>query len=443
MNCISDYRLERFILDTRWEDLPEEVKERAEVCFIDLAIAVLLGARTPIFEVGLAMVKKNLRDGQVAILGSREKVSELGAAIAMGHASNALDIDDGHNLIRAHPGTSFIGALLAASYSENVSYQEFLTALVVCYEITIRMGMAMMDFYEFPHSSGTFGSVGSATAMARIHGLGPDKLNQLLSISEFNAPLVPAIRSVEYPSMNKDGVAFGTMIGALSYEELLAGFTGNKNLLEAEVYRELSDDLGETYRIMDLYFKLFPCCRWVHPVLEGCLEILKKVDSQDILRVEVASFSRAVMLSKIVPSDIDEAQYNISYPTAALLTRGKFGLEELTVQAFSDDTIMEMMGRLHFSVDEDYDKRFPEERLARIRIYTKDGRCIEAVDCKPGGEAQDGVDRDWINRKFRMLMNTSLRNDTDRVLELFKKDDNIDFRDIYDSINEIYSGGIA
>ena len=55
----------------------------------------------------------------------------MGAATAMGHSSNAYDIDDGHNITRAHHGTSFVGAILAAAYEKNLNISEFLTAMLV------------------------------------------------------------------------------------------------------------------------------------------------------------------------------------------------------------------------------------------------------------------------------------------------------------------------
>lgn len=168
----------------------------------------------------------------------------MGAAAAMGHSSNAYDIDDGHNIIRAHPGTSFIGGILAAAYEKNISYKELLTTLVTAYETTIRMGQAIMDYYEFAHSSGSFGAVGTAAGLGRIYGFTKEQMNNVLSVAEFNAPLVPGIRSVEYPSMNKDGVPFGVMIGSLAVMETLCGFTGNKNLLEADEYKHYLDDLN-------------------------------------------------------------------------------------------------------------------------------------------------------------------------------------------------------
>ena len=37
----SDYRLENFIRDLRWEDLPEKTKEHAKMCTLDLFNAVI------------------------------------------------------------------------------------------------------------------------------------------------------------------------------------------------------------------------------------------------------------------------------------------------------------------------------------------------------------------------------------------------------------------
>ena len=50
MEFITDYKLEKFILNTQWEDLPEEVQKRAVVCGIDLTIALLLGSKGQQFQ---------------------------------------------------------------------------------------------------------------------------------------------------------------------------------------------------------------------------------------------------------------------------------------------------------------------------------------------------------------------------------------------------------
>lgn len=438
MHFSTDYKLENFILNTKWEDLPEEVQTRARACFIDLMGALLVGSFSDQFMAGIRLAKSIFGQGNIAVIGSKERFSFMGAASAMGHSSNAYDIDDGHNIIRAHPGTSFIGGVLAAAYEKNISYKELLTTLVVTYETTIRMGQAIMDYYKFAHSSGTFGAVGTAAGVGRIYGFSKEQMNNLLSVAEFNAPMGPGIRSVEYPSMNKDGVPFGVMVGALAVMETLCGFTGNKNLLEADEYRHYLDDLYDNYEIMKLYFKPYTCCRWAHPAIDSCLEIMGKfnLNHKDIKEVTVYTFKPATMLSKIRPKTEDEAQYNIAYPVAAAIVTGDFGLSQVSSEAFENPDIISMMGKLTFEVDPEIDRQFPKRRICRAEIITNDGQKYMSSYCEPRGEAHENIGIDWIRKKFERLTQPVLKEGyKDILLDKLEKELNFSIVELVDEIN--------
>ncbi len=436
----TDFKLENFILNTTWEDLPENVQIRSLGCLIDLVGALILGSQSEQFKVGMRLAKEIYKTGNIAVLGSEERLSFMGAAAAMAHSSNAYDIDDGHNMIRAHPGTSFIGGALAAAYEKNISLKEFLTALVMAYETTIRMGYAMMDYYKFAHSSGTFGATGTAAVVGRIYGFTKEQLNNALSVAEFNAPIVPGIRSVEYPSMNKDGVPFGVMIGTLAIIETLSGFEGNKNLLESDEYSRILGDLGINYEIMNLYFKPYPCCRWAHPAIDSCLEIINKnnITYKDIKNAIIYTFKPATMLSKITPKNIDDAQYNIAYPVAAAIVTGDFGLLQLSDESFHNPKILEIMGKLRFEVDPIIDKQFPEKRICRGEVITKDGKKLISSEFEPQGEAHENIGIDWIRDKFKRITAPLLSSPSqENILSLLEGDINTEMRLIVDGINRI------
>ena len=351
MKFTTDYKLEDFILGIKYNNLPGAVKDRLTACLIDLVGAMAVGTLSEQFRVGVRMAKRTFGEGDVAAIGTAERFSFIGAATAMGHSSNAYDIDDGHNLTRAHPGTSFIGGLLAAAYERDITLGELYEAMLAAYEVTIRSGAAIMEYYDFAHSSGTFGAVGVAAGVARIYGFDREELNNVLSIAEFNAPLVPGIRSVEYPSMNKDGVPFGVMIGALAVLDAMSGFEGNKNLLESDEHRHFLDSLGESYEIMNLYFKPYPCCRWAHPAIDAVLLAMREggVEYTEIERVAIKTFRRATMLSKIEPVTADDAQYNIAYPVATAIVNGDFTIEHSLGDSFTDGRVLGMMKKLSFS----------------------------------------------------------------------------------------------
>ena len=438
MHFETTYKLEDFILNTQWADLPASVQERMKGCFTDLCGAMIIGSRSRQFEAGLRLAESTFAPGNVPVIGSEKTFGVMGASAAMGHSSNAYDIDDGHNMTRAHPGTSFVGALLAYAWEHDLTRDEFLAAMLIAYETTIRSGAAIMEYYQYAHSSGTFGAVGVAAGVGRILGFTKEQMNNVLSVAEFNAPLVPGIRSVEYPSMNKDGVPFGVLAGILAIQASLCGFEGNKNLLEADEHKHFLDDLGEKYQVMDLYFKPYPCCRWAHPAIDACVSLMKEnnLSPADIASVTVHTFRRATMLSKIIPATADEAQYNIAYPVAASLVYGDFGLMQVREENLGDPTVIEMMQKLHFAVDEALDAQFPARRICRAEIVTTDGRKFVSAECEPRGEAHENISLSWLQDKFRRVTGSILTPaGQEAVLSLIASDGNPSIRSIVAEIN--------
>ena len=438
MKFETSYKLEDFILNTSWESLPDEVKERMKGCFIDLFGALFVGSSSRQFEVGLRLAEKIYAGGDIAIIGTDKRLGFMGASAAMGHSSNAYDIDDGHNRTRAHPGTSFVGAVLAAAYEKDVTRNEFLTAMLTAYEASIRSGAAIMDYYNYAHSSGTFGAIGVAVGVGKIYGLSREELNNAISVAEFNAPLVPGIRSVEYPSMNKDGVPFGVMVGTLALMDSMCGFEGNKNLLEADEYKHYLDDLGEKYQVMELYFKPYPCCRWAHPAIDACTSLMKKhgISYKEVERVTIKTFKRATMLSKIEPKTADEAQYNIAYPVAASIVYGDFGIDRVTDEALTDEKTLAMMKKLYFEVDEALDAKFPKKRICRAEILTKDGKTYISDECEPRGEACENIKIDWLSDKFRRITAPVLKKEAQELaIELISREEDMPIRELVDRIN--------
>lgn len=402
----TDYRIEQYALQTTWKDISQDTQERAVMCAIDLFGALILGSYGEQFAAGERLAKMMNLAGDISVVGSKNKYNLLGAAIAMGHASNSFDIDDGYNMIKGHPGTSFIGGMLAAAVEKNVSYREFLTTLIVCYEITIRWALAMQDHYGFLHSTGAYGAYGTALGIGRIYGFDEKQLNNALSIADFHAPMVPVMRAVEYPSMNKDGVPFGALVGTMAVLETLSGSTGKTHILELPEYMMYADSLGEKYYVKDLYFKPFTCCRWAHQPILACQSLMKQYDFtyEDVAFVRVNTFASAAKLSKIRPSDTDEAQYNIAFPVASALVHGDVGYLQIRNEALQDPKVLGMMDKLSFSVDPAMEERFPQERLAWVEITLNDGRTIQSdVYAAPGEHTDPELGIDWIQDKFRRV----------------------------------------
>lgn len=438
---VADHKLEQYILNTKWEDVPEDVKKRAIVCSIDLMMALVLGSRGMQHAAGLKLNDMVCSEGDVPIVGSQKTFNFMGAVIAMGHASNSFDIDDGHNLIRTHPGTSFIAGLMAAALEKNVTYKEYLTTLVVCYETAIRAAFAMQKYYGFFHGTGSYGAVGTAVAIGRLFGLTEDELSNAISIADFHAPMVPGVHGVPKPCMNKDGVPFGAMAGAIAVLETLAGYTGNGYLLDIPFIHELVASLGEDYEMLNLYFKPYTCCRHIHPTIQAIADLKQRYGftSDDIEKVQVHTYRSACELARHAPKRTDEAQYNIAYPTACALVHGDVGFEQVREEALGDRKVLAMMDRLEFIIDPVFDSEFPQKRQAKVVIALNDGQILTSEVTEAAGEAKDHVDLAWITEKFNRITKPMFTAEKQaQILAVLSEASDMPMREIVDMVNQSY-----
>lgn len=436
----STYKLEDFVLNLKWDELPHKVKEHSIMCAIDLFGALILGSYGSQYETGIKLSASMGMFGSIPLFRHRElDLNLLGASISYGHASNSFDIDDGHKQICGHPGASFIGGVLARALEENISYKEYLTTLVACYECTIRWAIAMQNHYSYLHSTGAYGAFGTAAGIGRIMQLSKDQLKTALSIADYHAPMTPVMRAVEYPSMNKDGVPFGSLIGCMSVLETLNGYTGKTHLLEMPEYRYLLDSLGNEYKILDLYYKPYTCCRWTHQPIKACLDLKQRYqfDNENVDFVEIHTFDAAAKLSKIKPKDTDEAQYNIAYPVACSLVYDTVGLNEIRTESVQNPKVLDMMDRLRFIVDEKLDSQFPEKRLAFVKIGLNDGSIVQSNIYEASGEPDDPeLSLAWIQDKFRRITKPVIdANNQERIIKLLSECSDLPIRDIFNMIN--------
>ena len=439
MQFITDYRIEDFILNTTWNDIPPDVQERVLRCSVDLMGALILGSQGKQYEAGTRVASRIGAKGELPIIGKDDTFNLLGAAISFSHAANSFDIDDGYNMVKGHPGASFIGGVIAAALEKNCSYSDYLTTLTICYETAIRWGLVEQKHYGFLHSTGTYGAFGSAAGVGRLEGLSRAQLNNALSMADYHAPLTPVMRAVEYPSMNKDGVPFGTLVGTMAVIETQEGETGKTHLLEMPEYSEYLDSLGSRWYIKELYFKPFTCCRWAHQPNKACIDLMKEngVKPEQISHVTVHTFDSAAKLSKAVPYNTDEAQYNIAFPVAAAIVHGDVGFEQVKDEAVGDPAVLAMMEKLSFVVDPEMEKEFPEKRLAWVEMELTDGRVLKSsVYAAPGEHTDPELDFDWIKNKFRRVTAPIISSEgQDEILRLLTTPSEKPMREVIGAVN--------
>lgn len=412
--------LSDFILKTRFEILPEPIVAEAIRCLTDT-----LGVAVAASETSLSRI---IRDHAAEQFGGKAArlwqdgrfVSAAGAALANGMTIDALDAHDGHKLTKGHVGCGVIPAALALSEAdETCNGREFLTRVVIGYEIGTRAGIALHASACDYHTSGAWVALATAAIGARRLGLSSEQAREALGIAEYHGPRSQMMRCIDHPTMVKDGSGWGAMAGVSASCLARDGFTGAPAIsTEAPDLAEIWGDIGQTWRITEQYIKLYPVCRWAQPAVEAVLALARdhQVTADAVEGVTVESFHEAKCLNAI-PDTAEQAQYSLPFSVAAALVRGTIGVAEVSKSGLCDVGIMQLARSVTTQETDAFNDAFPARRFARVHLQMKDGRTLTSDVTEAKGDPENRVSNTVISEKFHSLVAPILGSERTRLLE--------------------------
>lgn len=349
-------------------------------CLLDDLGAILAGSRMPAAEVAAKFAVEHLpaTPKERCTVLSGGNASLLGASIANGFASNALDIEHGSRPAQGRPGACLLPVMLALV--ETMPHQptghEFLTAFAVGYEIAIRAGIARQNDPLNILTSGSWASIGAVAAGCRLIGVKREILLQSLGLTDFFAPLGLVMRSVEKPNMAKDCIGWGSYLAMSSLLLAQSGLTAPLPFQEMRFSpgsnsRPIPDFPPKgRFLIHELYFKQYASCRWTHSAIEAALGLLRqyKIRPSDIDSVLVRTFSHAASLGRNAPSTPDEAEYSLTWALAAAIIDGKLMKEQLSPGRFDNPQILDLQKKISVEVAPEFEKEFPARVISEVII---------------------------------------------------------------------------
>lgn len=398
-----------FILGLNYSDIPEQTIHFARRCLLDLIGVAAAGVNTPLSIAIRKHATEQLAAGQggVKMLFDSRKVSPMGAALAGGMTIDSMDAHDGHKLTKGHVGCGVLPGLLAFTQAEKrFDDREFLTALVIGYELGTRAGIALHSTVGDYHTSGAWVSIAVAALGARALRLNAQQTREAMGIAEYHGPRSQMMRVIDTPTMLKDGSGWGAMAGVSAAYLAADGFTGAPAItVEDQQLTPLWSDLGDNWRIHEQYFKPYPVCRWAQPAVEAALALCRThaISSTDIDRIEVATFHEARRLSTSLPENTEQAQYSLPFATAAAIVFGDLGPEQVSGQALQHPEVLRLSASLKIVEDDQFNREFPARRLARVSLLRKDGRRHQSEIAEPRGDPEAPLDEIEIVRKYHQL----------------------------------------
>ena len=395
-----------FTKECRWSDLPASTQATLVLCLKDLCAVAVAGGQTELS----AILRKTVAETWLAQKDLAEKlcfdgtkVAPAGAALALGMTVDAIDAHDGHRLCKGHAGAALFGAWAPFVEKYGTEREEALTALAVGYEVAIRAGIALHATAADYHTSGAWAAVGIAAMLGRLRGLSDEQLRHAIGTAEYHGPRSPMMRCIDHPTMLKDGAGWGAMAGVNAVDMAQRGFTGAPAELPDAM--ELSS-LGSRWTIEEQYFKPFPVCRWAQPAIMGAAQAQQRasISADDIKRVEISSFHEACRLTVRHPADTEQAQYSTPHPVAAMLVRGKLGVEEVTESGLKDPAIRAMADRIEMVESDQDNQDFPAHRFATVTIETMDGQRFFSDRLEPNGDPERPLGKAEFREKWANLV---------------------------------------
>jgi 2-methylcitrate dehydratase PrpD len=356
-----------------------------------------------------------LRTGMGPLAGGSRVVGTSGyapapvAALLNGTAAHALELDDIYAPGTFHPGAPIIAAALAVADQTGASIHDFHMAVTVGYEVGCRVARDLGPaHYAHWHTTGTAGSIGAAAAAAVLLRIGDEQLVHALSLAAtMSAGLQQTFRSdAAGKPLHSGNAAHAGVVAALA---AAGGITGARDVFEGPAglahatgsptsWSYSLAPLAPPLAIKHITVKPYPCCGHTFaPIAAAIAGHDAGVSLSEIERIDVRTYAAAIAVAgNAAPRTPHERRFSIPFVVAEALATGGITADSFT--AISDDA-RGLLPRVTLSVEDSFERRFPDRRGARLLITAAANTYEEVVVDRPGSP-QNPLSPDALDKKF-------------------------------------------
>lgn len=399
--------LASFVVQSRPGDIPAAARSEAKRSLVNWMGCALGGAHHDAVGIALAVLQSFSGPPQAAVLGRRERLDILHAALVNGISAHVLDFDDTHLRTLVHPSVPVASSLLALSEYRPMSGADFLHAFILGVEVECRIANAVYFAHNVSwYITGTAGVFGAAAAVGRVLGLDEQKMAWAFGIAGTQAAGLREMAGTMCKSFVHGRAAQNGMQAALLAGR---GFTSSKRVIEAprgfahvlaseRNLDAITTDLGETWEINLNTYKPHACGVVCHPVIDGCIQLRNRhgIDPDRITSVALRVHPLALKLTGIkAPRGGLESKWSIFHSAAVALIDGAAGEHQYGDTRVFDPRVTAVRERV--SAEADAALREDEAHV----VVTLDGGQVFSCHIEHALGSTDNPMRDTdLERKF-------------------------------------------
>ncbi len=345
--------------------------------------------------------------GPASRYGGDRLLATTTAAMVNATAGHGLDLDDLYLPAMTHPGAIVIPAAIAVAEATGARGLDLVTAVVAGYECMGRVGQAVgiRNVDHGFHATGQQGPLGSAVAAGRLLGFDAAQLENAVGIAVSLGGGIKAFTAG--PGMVKRlHAGRAAEAGILAAHATLHGLAGPRRPLTSKfgfvpVFaladpelggtarpEALTDGLGESWIVDDIYLKPYAACGALHGAIVAAEQVKAALDAAGVVATPATVATAVVGSSRRTvdqnsnpdPHDVMSAQYSAEYAVAlALQGRVRDASRFLAVEAdccgqHEDDDVRALARRIEVRVDDRAQAAYPDSNEGSVTVTLTDGR---------------------------------------------------------------------
>lgn len=363
------------------------------------------------------IIPANNLQGKSQLIPSGELTTPYWAAMVNAAAAHMVEQDDLHNSSVFHPACVVFPPALAIAQAINASFQDFITACVVGYEVGIRVGEFLgRTHYQIFHTTATAGTLAAAAAVGRLLQLDTQQMQHALgSAGTQAAGLWEFLKTAaDSKQLHTAKAAANGLMAALLAQQ---GFTGAQAIFEGEKgmgnafskapdFSKLIDRLGQRWALLETSFKYHASCRHTHPAADALLAIMQQhqLTAEQIQSVTTYVHQAAIDVLGAVdtPQTVHQSKFSMGTVLGIVAHHGFAGLEAFDL-ALHDDKIASFRQKVHMQFDEEVDAAYPNKWLGKVSVTTTEGQVYSSFVTDPKGDPENTLTQAELEQKVRRL----------------------------------------
>jgi len=383
------HTLATFLAGTTCASLPAHVRAHGRLLLADTIAATGAGMQVPEMR---RFVDAHLADagpGPAWVIGAGRRARASDAAFLNGTAATWLELNEGSLRARGHPSVQVIPAAVATAQALDASGADLLGAIVLGYEACARLAAAANVRLAI-HPHGTWGVIGAAVAVGKLHGFDAAQFVRLINCAATLGLATSRTTLLEGATVRNPFTGHSGQMGIAAVRMVECGFTGQHDAPGA-IFTQVVSDRFAPDRVVDAlgshwlstlgYFKLHPTGRYVHAALDAFDDAVRRagdvtLEADDIHSIDVRAYRLAAMLDG---RDIDSsfgARFSIPFALATRIVHGHTGLAAFEDAAVANPAVRALARKVHVAEDPAHTAAYPATQRCDLAIHLADGRML-------------------------------------------------------------------